>query len=158
MAEEIQHSRAIQSNDAALTDIRIKAETALTHGARDKAHAFHLPALATISAEGTPMVRHIILRAASPGARTLHFYTDSRSQKVIEIGQNPDVNLVFYDPNAQVQLRVGGVAKLVRGEQAKQAWRTLSPWSPRLYGHFRHGPAAGTGRLCIADSIGRTHS
>ena len=133
MAKEIQHSRAIPSNDAALTDIRIKAEMALTQGAHDKTHAFHLPALATVSGEGKPMVRHLILRAASPVDRTLHFFTDSRSQKIMEIDQNPDVNLVFYDPAAQVQLRVGGVATFPQNGQAEEAWRRLSPLGRRAY-------------------------
>jgi len=133
VAEEFQHSRAIPSNDAALTDIRIKAEAALTQGAADKTHAFHLPALATIGMDGKPMVRHLILRAASPASRTLHFYTDSRSQKLIEIDRNPDVNLVFYDPSAGVQLRVEGVATQGDKGQAEQAWRNLSPLGRRAY-------------------------
>ena len=133
MAEEIQHSRAIPSDDTTLTDIRIKAETALVQGAEERTHAFHLPALATIGVTGTPMVRHIILRAASPYDRTLSFYTDSRSQKVVEIGRNPDVNLVFYDPDAQEQLRVRGVAAFGNAQQAEQAWRELSPLGRRAY-------------------------
>lgn len=141
VAEEIQHSRAILPNDAALTDIRISAETALAHAVVDKTHGFHLPALATLGLNNKPKVRHIILRGFAPISRTLYFYTDSRSHKISEIGRTPDVNLTFYDPVGQVQLCISGRATVAKADVAQKAWEGLTPLGRRAYSAI-----SGTGR------------
>ncbi|WP_217616466.1 pyridoxamine 5'-phosphate oxidase family protein [Cellulomonas sp. GbtcB1] len=70
--------------------------------------AFTLAGLATVSGDGTPQVRSVILRAWDPARGVLAFATDERSTKVRELRAEPRVALVLWDDEAQVQVRLAG--------------------------------------------------
>lgn len=90
-------------------------------------------ALATVSSEGQPSARMVIVREAS--SRGFVFYTNYRSQKGRELAANPRASLVFYWPELGRQVRVTGqTAKISRGE-TEEYFRTrprgaqLSAWA-----------------------------
>jgi hypothetical protein len=95
----------------------------LAEGAAQGRSGFHLPALATLGAEGTPRLRTVVLRAADRSAGTLRFHCDRRSDKAAEILANPACALAAYDEAAKIQIRVEGRATLHTDDAvAEAAW------------------------------------
>lgn len=82
--------------------------------------------LATAGLDGAPQVRTVVLRQADRQAGSLSFVTDMRSPKVAEIGRDPRVSLLCYDPAANTQLRLSGTASLLREDAERRAfWQSL---------------------------------
>jgi pyridoxamine 5'-phosphate oxidase len=84
-------------------------------------------ALATVSPEGWPSVRMVILRGLDAG---LVFYTDSESDKGIELATCPRAAVVLHwlAPTHR-QVRAVGVVETVPEDQADEYWRTRRPQS-----------------------------
>jgi hypothetical protein len=111
-------------------DALAEAMWMLARGVADRRAALHTPTLATRAAGGAPALRTVVLRGFDPAERLLRFHTDRRSAKAGEIAADPRVALHGYDPAAQVQLRIAGVASLHLDDAvADAAWagsRTMS--------------------------------
>lgn len=132
-----------------LDGMRHRLLDGLTRGARDSRHPFHRPALATVNRLGHPEVRTVVLREFNRDSLNLFFYTDSRSPKVKELGDQPEAVWLFYDPRHQLQLRVTTRCKRYRSDEMKDPrWRRLSDAQKRDYrglhapGHAMDGPRA----------------
>ena len=118
-----------------------KAWELLSEGATDRHSPLHTPAVATITAAGTPSQRIMVLRAAVPDSRRLRFNTDSRASKVADIGLGSAVSVLGYHPDAKVQLRLAGTAVVQSaGSEADAAWAQASLYGQRCY---LVGPAPG---------------
>ena len=76
-----------------------------------------LMALATIGADGSPQVRHVLLSAYDRGR--LHFHTDERTTKAAELAADPRAAATIVWPEIPRQLAVGGI--VVAESQAEQA-------------------------------------
>jgi pyridoxamine 5'-phosphate oxidase len=76
--------------------------------------------LATVSADGQPTARVVLLREFDE--RGFVFYTNSRSTKGSQIEANPRVALCFFWDELHEQVRVEGVASRVSGEMADAYW------------------------------------
>jgi len=114
----------------------------LAEGAALGRSGFHLPALATLGADGTPRLRTVVLREADPAAGTLRFHCDRRSDKAAEIAASPACTLMAYDAAAKVQIRVEGRAALHTDDAvAEAAWAGSRAMSRVCYGSE---PAPGT--------------
>ena len=74
-----------------------------------KKHAFRFFTLATISSDGRPHVRTVVLRNFNPKDISFTIYTDSRSQKLQELEQDKRAQLLFYDPKRMLQIIVSVV-------------------------------------------------
>ena len=111
-------------NLAALVD---DTWTRMTRSLDGKWPPWALPMLATHSPNG-PRARVLALRAADPTGRTLVFHCDARSDKVREIGGDPRVGVIFWDPADGVEARFAGRATVHREDDvASAAWRSVSP-------------------------------
>jgi len=78
----------------------------LSRAARDRAHAWRMPVLATVSDEGLrPDARTVVLREVHEARHELIFFTDSRSDKVRQLKTHPDGMLVMWSPVLSWQLR-----------------------------------------------------
>jgi pyridoxamine 5'-phosphate oxidase len=107
----------------------------LADGAAQARSGFHLPALATIGADGAPRLRTVVLRAADRDAGTLRFHCDRRSDKAAEIRANPACALAAYDAAAKIQIRIEGRATLhARDALAEAAWTGSRAMSRVCYG------------------------
>ncbi|MAN61705.1 MAG: pyridoxamine 5'-phosphate oxidase [Parvibaculum sp.] len=116
----------------------------------ERTHPFKKPVLTTIGLNGGPKARIIILRDLDLEGRSIRLHTDARSDKVAEIGKNPNVMLAFYDPAQEIQIQVSGDATVHRHDTyADAAWRGAAPSSRRAYlaewepGTPLSGPASG---------------
>lgn len=123
--------------DAALTSVWDALDAATT-----RRTPFTLASLATVSADGAPRSRSVILRSWDPGRAALGLATDARSAKVREIGADPRVALVVWDDDAQVQVRLEGRAAVVDDPaELRRRWVALGRRSRRGYATV---PAPGT--------------
>ena len=75
-------------------------------------------ALATVSADGKPSVRTVLLKGVD--ARGFMFFTNFDSRKGQELATNPNASLVFYWPELERQVCIAGVVtKVPRDESEK---------------------------------------
>ena len=100
--------------------------SALAHAAIDPSSHFRTAAVASIGHDGTPQVRTMIIRAFDQKTHTLKVFTDARSPKVLGFERNSDVQLLFYDPDTRVQMRVSGRVTLhIDDEQTRRLWSAV---------------------------------
>lgn len=80
--------------------------------------------LATVDSNNRPNARTVVLRAADRDHRRLRIHTDIRSPKAAEITANSHVEIVLYDSDEAIQVRVTGTATVNRdGDMREEAWR-----------------------------------
>jgi pyridoxamine 5'-phosphate oxidase len=116
--------------DAILSDIW----TRWGRGAADRRSAFHTPVVGSVSDDGTPDQRVMVLRKANRASDSLRFHTDIRSTKARQIAAQNMVSVLGYDPGAKVQIRANGSATLIQsGPLADAAWAATSPSGRRSY-------------------------
>jgi pyridoxamine 5'-phosphate oxidase len=90
-------------------------------------------ALATVSSDGQPSARMVLLKEASRDGFV--FFTNYRSRKGRELAGNPRVALIFYWPDLHRQVRVTGtVVKTSRAEseayfRSRSRGAQLSAWA-----------------------------
>ncbi len=103
---------------------RIGAE--LKRATVDRHHAWRSPVLASVSPDGTPSARTVVLRQAvvdAGGVHELHIYTDRRSPKVQALQHQPQASLLFWSPRLNWQLRVSArVSVALDGPLVDSAW------------------------------------
>ena len=108
-------------------------------GVSDRRSSFHLPTVASISSDGLPTMRTVVLRGVDVENRVLRFHTDCRSAKFSELAVNSRIALHFYDASIKTQIRLEATAELhVEDSLAVAAWEARQPSS----------------RLCYATDIG----
>ena len=78
--------------------------------------------LSTVSAEGKPSARVVLLKGID--AQGLVFYTNTRSRKGREIAARPDVSLTFWWPQLESQVRFEGRAVRVSDAEADAYFAT----------------------------------
>jgi hypothetical protein len=79
--------------------------------------------VATVSPEGVPSVRTVVLRGITADARPF-FYTDVRTRKANHLAENPKVALHAWFPLTREQFRLTGRAGL-HGSHAEGPWAEL---------------------------------
>lgn len=106
----------------------------LVRGVGDRHAAARHPTLVTVSLQGWPEARTVVLRAADPGAGTLEIHTDTRSAKVAALRANPRAALHVWDAGAQLQTRVEGTAEVLTGDAVAAIWARVPDPSRQSYG------------------------
>lgn len=123
-----------QAAPATLEDTLAWALALVARGVADRRHPFHTPVLATTGIDGAPQARTVVLRGIDPVTRQLRLHTDARAGKVAELEAEPRATLMFYDPGAQLQLRLAGRATLHRDDAlADDAWAASRDFSRMCY-------------------------
>lgn len=91
--------------------------------------------LCSVDPNGHPQARLVVLRSADAKTRTIEIHTDTRSQKWREVGANPSVAVLAFDPARGQQLRLRGTAERhdPGSPLATDAWDRLSPWTRATY-------------------------
>ena len=105
----------------------------LERGVKDRKSAFHTPSIATISANGSPTIRTVVLRSCATAEKTLRFHTDIRSHKITELQKNPLAAMHFYDAGAKIQLRLAVRLEMLSGDAFDAAWEATRPMSRECY-------------------------
>jgi len=111
-----------------------EARALLGSGASDRRSAAHTPVVASLTADGTPTQRVMILRALDWEGRRLRFHTDPRSGKAAQLAEHSAVSVLVYDPEPKIQLRLSGTAQLItEGAEADAAWQSSTLFARRCY-------------------------
>ncbi len=101
----------------------------LSRAARDKAHAWRTPVLATVdgSASSTRAdARTVVLREVDEAHRHLVFFTDSRSPKAAQIASHAGATLVFWSAALNWQLRCDvRLSIAVDGPEVDRRWARI---------------------------------
>ncbi|NHC03045.1 pyridoxamine 5'-phosphate oxidase [Acinetobacter sp. 187] len=85
------------------------------HSLEIKLHEPYAMSLATANAQGRPHVRTVLLRGATEAG--YDFYTNYDSQKGLDLAANPYAEILFYWPELERQIRIGGkVEKISEAE------------------------------------------
>ena len=92
-------------NDDVLAQVEQAIWQAL-QAAGERGHPWRLMTLATVTPDGLPDARNVVLRRVAPEQRELYFYTDARSPKVRQITEQPRGVLVMWSPPLGWQLRL----------------------------------------------------
>jgi pyridoxamine 5'-phosphate oxidase len=122
----------------------------MVRGSVDKKSAFSSPCVATIAIgeDGSFMSqqRTMILRSADEQTKTLRFYTDSRSPKMLQIQTSANTSVLFYAPTAHLQIRVQGTTQLRMNDVlCTQMWNNLA-----AHGRTSYLSLAAPGTACAA--------
>lgn len=107
----------------------------LARAAVDSRHAFKLFGIATVTVDGMPDARTVVLRACDIAAKELYFHTDIRSGKIAHLKNQPEVCMLFWDPRNSLQLRIYGKAFVHHlDEVTREKIAVLPPQQMALYG------------------------
>ena len=105
----------------------------LAQGVVNKKSKFHTPTLSTINGNSINS-RTIILRKVDNKIKTLFFYSDFRSRKVLNIKQNNNATVHLYEPRFKLQVQLYGHAKIENNsEKIKNIWSNLNSFSKKNY-------------------------
>ena len=91
--------------------------------------------LATVTPEGQPDVRTLVVRGFDRSQASLEMHSDRRACKVQDIEQASAVAVLAWSSADQLQLRFKGAARLHHGDPVAHArWDALSPNARNAYG------------------------
>ena len=121
--------------------------TRLSRGVHDRHAAARNLTLATVSPDGAPQVRTVVLRAVDRGTARLRVYTDAQSAKMADLRANPQAAVLVWDGQAHLQIRATARVQLLSAEAAAPLWAHLSDGARLSYGGT---PATGA---VIADAL-----
>lgn len=124
-----------------LDTLRAQVWARLVRGVGDRHAPARHPTFATVSPDGTPEVRTVVLRAADPVTGTVDVHTDLRSAKVAALRRTPVAALHIWDSNAHLQTRLTTSVEVLRGEAVAALWQRVPESSQAAYGTM---PAPGT--------------
>lgn len=117
-----------------LSEIYIQVWTRLLRGVRDRRAPTRHPTMATVTPDGRPQARTVVLRAADKQASSLEIHTDLHSTKVIELISTPFASLHVWDTPAHLQLRLEANVAILRGEEVAEIWARMPELSRASYG------------------------
>ena len=106
----------------------------LTRGVHDRHAPARHPTLATVSPEGRPQARTVVLRAADKAAGKLDIHTDLRSAKVRDLRVTPFAALHVWDTSAHLQLRLEADVTILTGKDVATIWAGVPAASRLSYG------------------------
>src|SRR5215831_19223468 len=85
---------------------------ALAAAVEKEHHPFHLVALATVSADGSPTARTMAVRAVDRESGCVYLHADRRSPKVSDLRGNPRACILALDKERGIQVRLSGRAAI----------------------------------------------
>jgi len=125
--------------DEALSDVKDQ----LTRAAADNHHKMRLFSVSTLDLDTHSISNRMVVLRTFFNDWRVRFYTDFRTRKVLELKQNPQTSLLFWDSSKNIQIRMKTTAIIyhnddlskrewthVQGEARKSYNSRLKPGSP----------------------------
>ena len=106
----------------------------LTRGVADPKSVAKNPTFSTISEEGFPTMRTVVLRRADRIANCLEIHTDIQTNKVFSLKKNNLAGLHFWIPKAKFQIRASVIVDILTGSKVKDQWNKIPMQSRVSYG------------------------
>lgn len=113
----------------------------LGRGLADRRSAARHPTFATVSPDGWPEARTVVLRAVDAERRTLDVHTDILSAKVDSLREYPRAAFHIWDEKQKLQLRLEAEVEILSGDAVADLWAKVPDPSRQAYGT---DPAPGT--------------
>jgi len=92
------------------------------------------PTFATVSPDGWPEARTVVLRGVDPVARVLTVHTDLYSSKVASLKAHPRAALHVWVPEDDLQIRVQADVTIAHGAEVRAEWDKVPDPSRQSYG------------------------
>ncbi len=122
----------------------------LVRGVHDRHAPARHPTLATVSPEGLPQARTVVLRAADPLQGRLEIHTHLHSSKIADLRATPVAALHVWDSGSRLQIRVEADVEIASGADVAARWARVPAQSRSAYSSHRPGHA-------IADALAYDH-
>lgn len=89
-------------------------------------------AFATVSPDGRPEVRTVVMRDAKQPV--VEIYTDLQSDKIASLHANPAASIVLWDADRALQVRLTADVTILSGEVVMDRWKAVPDHSKISYG------------------------
>ncbi len=106
----------------------------LALGVADAKHAARRPTFATISPEGWPEARTVVLRAADRDLSQITVHTDLFSDKIKSLTETPRAALHIWDDTQDLQIRLQVEVSIQSGVQTRALWDKIPDHAQQSYG------------------------
>lgn len=106
----------------------------LSRGVVDREAAARHLVFATVSPDGKPEARTVVLRAADRDAGTVEVHTDGGSDKVRSLQAHPLAQLQIWDESCQLQIRLSTRVDIQSGAAVAHKWSDVPDGSRMAYG------------------------
>ena len=106
----------------------------INRGVADTKSPGRYPTLATVSKDLLPETRTVVLRKANRSTSILEIHTDTRTEKVNALRQNPNGSLHMWLPKRRLQIRISVIVKIQTGPTVEKLWEQVPQKSRVSYG------------------------
>ncbi|WP_108815643.1 pyridoxamine 5'-phosphate oxidase family protein [Loktanella sp. Alg231-35] len=106
----------------------------LARGVADADHPARRPTFATVSSDGWPEARTIVLRSADPQAAEITVHTDLFSDKIKSLTKTPRAALHVWDESQQLQIRLQTEVSIQSGAKTSALWDKIPDHAQQSYG------------------------
>ena len=106
----------------------------LGRGVADARHPARLPTFATVSPEGWPEARTVVLRSADSETAALTVHTDRQSDKIHSLKANPRAALHVWNKPDSLQIRLQAEVTILTGKDTRDLWDRIPDHARQSYG------------------------
>lgn len=114
--------------------IRAQVWRTLNRGVADAAHPARLPTFATVSPDGWPEARTVVLRSTDAEAGVITVHTDLYSDKIRSLRAGPRAALHVWDAAQDLQIRLQAEVTLRSDAQIRSLWDAIPDHAQHSYG------------------------
>ena len=111
-----------------------KVWSTLGRGVADAKHPARRPTFATVSPDGWPEARTVVLRTAEPDTAMVTVHTDLYSDKISSLRQTPRAALHVWDAKQNLQIRVQAEVTIISGGPTRALWDSIPDHAQQSYG------------------------
>ena len=105
----------------------------LLRGVHDRHASARHPTLATVSPDGMPKARTVVLRAADKSLARLEIHTNLHSSKIADLRARPVAALHVWDDGSRLQIRVEAEVEIASGTAVADTWARVPDRSRTAY-------------------------
>ena len=106
----------------------------IARGKADKKSPARHPSFVTISADGFPNARILVMRRYDRKNNEIEFHTDTASSKMLALKENPRAGIHIWLPKVQLQIQMDVVVEVKDGDITIPYWRDVPTNSRIAYG------------------------
>jgi hypothetical protein len=106
----------------------------LASGVADAKHPARRPTFSTVSADGWPEARTVVLRTADPEAAEITVHTDLYSDKIKSLRASPRGAFHIWDDTQDLQIRLQVEVTIQSGEASRPLWAKIPDHAQQSYG------------------------
>ena len=103
-------------------------------GVADAKHPARRPTFATVSPDGWPEARTVVLRTADQGAGEITLHTDLYSDKIKSLREAARAALHIWDAGQNFQIRLQAEVSIQSGPDTRQLWDKIPDHAQQSYG------------------------